>query len=143
LAVHPMNELEPHPPQGPIDVLQLARAMRFALVFLVVGLSYFSVRASLAIGNFAAIFRDMLGNRPLPPFTIFVLGFRDEFIAVSIFVPLAVIGTLFSRRFVWSFYIIGTLGIITLVEFIILYHGLSAPLGEIITSMGGQADGGK
>lgn len=115
-----MNEPEKIPPQEVINVWQLARAIRFALVVIVLGLSYLSFRSSFAIDGFSQIFTDMLSGRPLPRLTVIVIGARSLFVAVSILVPLAALGTLFLRNLVRSFYFIGALGLVTLVQFIIL-----------------------
>ena len=130
-----MNEAEQIPQQDAIDVRQLARAIRFALVSIVLGLSYLSLRSSLSIESFSQIFADMLGGKPLPALTQFVLGARPLFVAVSILVPIVAVATLFLRGIVGSFYIIGVLGFITIAQFITLYHGLSAPLSQIISGM--------
>jgi hypothetical protein len=130
-----MNKAEQNPQQDAIDSRQLARAIRFALVAIVLGLSYLSIRSSLSIGGFSHIFADMLGGRPLPALTQFVLGARPFFVAVSVLVPIVAVATLFLRRVVSSFYIIGTLAFITIAQFATLYHGLSAPLTQIISGM--------
>lgn len=132
-----MNEAPPTPPRDTIDIRQLARAIRFALVAIVLGLSYFSFRASFSIENFGLIFKDLLGGKPLPVLTQFILSAAPVFVAVSILVPIVAAGSLFLRSVIGSFYLIGALAIVTLVQFITLYHGLSAPLAQIITAMGG------
>ena len=88
-----MNEAEQIPQQDAIDVWQLARAIRFALVSIVLGLSYLSLRSSLSIESFSQIFADMLGGKPLPALTQFVLGARPLFVAVSILVPIVAVAT--------------------------------------------------
>ncbi|MCE9612139.1 MAG: hypothetical protein K8R23_18230 [Chthoniobacter sp.] len=130
-----MNEAEKIPQQDAIDVRQLARAIRFALVALVLALSYLSLRSSLSIGGFSQIFSDLLDKEQLPSLTLFVLGARPLFVAVSILVPIIALATLFLRGMVLSFYIIGALGFVTIAQFITLYHGLSAPLSQIISTM--------
>lgn len=131
-----MKEAEQIPQPDALDVRQIARAIRFALVAIVLGLSYLSIRSSLSIGNFELIFRDMLGGKPLPSLTQFVLGARPQFIAVSILVPLVAVATLFLRGLIASFYIIGVLVFVTVVQCITIYHGLLAPLTQIIRAMG-------
>lgn len=131
-----MNEAEQNPPQDAIDVRRLAHAIRFALVAIVLGLSYLSIRSSLSIGGFSVIFADMLDGRPLPALTRFVLGAAPLFVGVSVLVPIVAVATLFLRGVVRSFYIIGVLGFVTIAQFITLYHGLSAPLTQIISAMG-------
>ncbi len=130
-----MNEAEQIPQQDAIDVRQLARAIRLALVAIVLGLSYLSIRSSLSIGSFELIFRDMLGGKPLPALSQFVLGARSLFVAVSILIPIVAVATLFVRGVIGSFYIIGVLVFVTIAQFITLYHGLSAPLSQIISGM--------
>jgi hypothetical protein len=131
-----MNEAEQTPQPDALDVRQIARAIRFALVAIVLGLSYLSIRSSLSIGNFELIFRDMLGGKPLPSLTQFVLSARPLFVAVSILVPLVAVATLFLRGVIASFYIIGVLVCVTVVQCITIYHGLLAPLTQIIRAMG-------
>jgi hypothetical protein len=133
----PMNEAEQIPQQDAIDVRQLARAILFALVAIVLGLSYLSLRSSLSIGGFEPIFRDMLAGKPLPGLTQFVLSARQLFVAVSILIPIAAVATLFLRGVIRSFYVIGVLGFITIAQFITLYHGMSAPLTQIISNISG------
>ena len=117
-----MNEAKQIPQPDALDVRQIARAIRFALVAIVLGLSYL-------------IFRDMLGGKPLPRLTQFVLSARPLFVAVSILVPLVAVATLFLRGVTASFYIIGMLVCVTVVQCITIYHGLLAPLTQIISAM--------
>ena len=131
-----MNEAQQIPQQDVIDVRRLACAIRFALVAIVLGLSYLSLRSSLSIAGFQQIFADMLGGKPLPTLTQFVLSAQPVLVAVSVLVPVVAIATLFMRAVIRSFYIIGALGFVTIAQFIMLYHGLSAPLTQIISAMG-------
>jgi hypothetical protein len=130
-----MNEAEQIPQQDAIDARQLGRAIRFALVSIVLGLSYLSLRSSFSIESFSQIFADMLGGKPLPGLSQFVLSARPLFVAVGVLVPIVALATLFLRSLVTSFYVIGVLGFVTIAQFITLYHGLSAPLTEIISGM--------
>jgi hypothetical protein len=124
-----------------VNVLQLARSIRFALVTIVVAFSYLSIRSSLSIGHFQQIYMDMLGGRPLPSLTVLVINARPVFVLLSLFVPFATVATLFLRSLTASFYVIGSLGFLTIVEFIVLYHGLSAPLTQIISGMSSMSGG--
>ncbi len=78
----------------------------------------------------------MLGGRPLPVITVFILNAEAAFVTVSVLVPIIAMGTLFLRGLVCSFYIIGGLGLVTIVQFITLYEGLSAPFSTIVSAMG-------
>ena len=129
--MHPESPLSP-------EVARLVRAVRFALVCLVVALSYFAIRATSAIIDFRGIFRDMLNGKPLPPLTVFVIQARYGLVVCAWSVPLAAVGTLFTRRFVASFYLIGGLCLLTIALFLIIYEALSAPLFMIIQQMQGS-----
>ena len=130
-----MNEAsESNSPQTR-DFMQVARAIRFALVCIILGLSYFSVRSSLSIHAFQQIFTDMLGAKPLPSITTFVIAARPVFIGISFAVPIVAVICLFARGLVLPFYIIGILVLLTIAELIVLYHGLFGPLSQIISGM--------
>ncbi len=124
-------------PTTPLDVTQLGRAIRFAFACFIVMLSYFTIRAAFAIPAFESIFHDMLNGKLLPPLTVFVVKIRYGLQACSLAVPAVAIGTLFTRRLLLSFYLLGGLSLLILGEFLLLCHGLSAPLFEIIQQMQG------
>ena len=128
--------MNPEPPLHP-DVAQLGRAIRFAFVCFVLALSYFTIRATLAVPAFEGIFRDMLNGKPLPPLTVFVIRARYWLVACSLAMPIVAISTLFNRRLIASFYLLGALCLLTFALFLVMYHGLSAPLFEIIQMMQG------
>jgi hypothetical protein len=62
---------------------RLFRAIRFALFAIALGLSYFSIRASMAIPHFDAIFRDMLNGQTLPWLTNIAFKGRYVFLISS------------------------------------------------------------
>lgn len=132
-----MNEPQQTPQDDAIDVRQLARAMRFALITIVLGLSYVSLRCSLSIGTFELMVQDMLGQEPLPFLTRMVLSARPLLVAVSILVPIVSLATLMFRRVVTSFYVLGVLVLVTAAQLITLYHGMSAPLVQIVSGISG------
>ena len=130
-----MNEIEPHSSKDRLDVRQLACAVRFALVAIVLSFSYLSVRSSLNIPKFEQLTKDMMGGHPLPTLTVFIFEHHLLFIALSMLVPTISLAMLFSRRIVASFYIMGILSVATVAQFILLYTGLSAPVMHIISSL--------
>ena len=130
-----MNEPAKTPPQETIDILKLGRAIRFALVAIVLALSYVSLRSSLSIGSFSRLFAEMLGGRPLPALTLLVLNAGPVFVAVSVFVPVAALATLFLRSLIESFYIIGALGFVSIAQCIIIYQALAGPLSVIVRGL--------
>ena len=119
-----------------IDVRQLAYAVRFVLLSIVLGLSYFAMKSSMAIDNFEIIFKDMLGGKPLPMSTVYVLQGRAYFVILAYLIPIVAVGTLFSRRVVASIYVLGATGLVAVIVSISLYQALSAPLFEITRQMG-------
>ena len=125
------------------EVVQLGRAIRFAFVSFVVGLSYFAIRttwfirAAWTAQGFAHVFHDMLNGKPLPAITVFVLKVYPLLLICSVLVPVLAAGTLFSRRLVASFYLLGGLWVLALIQFLVMYQGLSAPFFEIIQAMQG------
>jgi len=131
-----MEPLEPNPAGETIDLPKIVRAIRFAFVCGVLGLSYLNVRCALSIYNFEQIFHDMLGNKPLPFITTFVIYHSQYFRLLSFALPVIAIATLFSRGLVRPFYILGFVigGIIA--ELIVLYIALMSPLTQIISAMG-------
>ena len=90
-----MNETDSTTPNEAVDALQLARAVRFALVSILLGFSYLSIRGCQSFSGFEQIYKDMLNGRPLPTLTRFVLGAAPLYVATSILVPLLAISTLF------------------------------------------------
>jgi hypothetical protein len=114
----------------------LLRAVRFALVCLVLGLSYFTIRASIKIPDFQRVFADMLDGAVLPLLTSWVLGGRSVLCVASILFPLAALATLFTRSSTKSVYFLGVLTLMTLLQFGIVCHALSEPLLRLIDQLG-------
>jgi hypothetical protein len=127
----------PNPPP-PIDIASLARAIRFALVCVLLGLCYLNLRCALGINASSSIFKDMLNGEPLPAITVFVLQFRVLFTSVSVIVPFCAILILFSGQLIRSFYALGLLALLTLVELVTVYSALLSPFNLIIQTMGGN-----
>jgi hypothetical protein len=130
----PTDNLPP-PDSSEIRVIQIGRAIRFSLVGIVVGFSLLSIRASLSINDFHRMFQEMLNGQALPGLTLLVVNNNTLFFLLSVAVPVAAIGMLFSRNVVRSFYVLGFLGFFTFLEFFILYQGLSLPFGQILSTM--------
>lgn len=132
-----MNDSPPDSSSTAFDPVQFARATRFAFVAVVLCVSYFSMRSSLAIADFERIYRDMLGGKPLRPVTQWILHLRTLFVLVSLFVPLTALATLCLSNLTRAVTILGWLVPVAFVEFLVLYQALSSPLFEIIKQMGG------
>jgi hypothetical protein len=128
-------------PLETVNLLGLARAVRFAFVALVVVLSYFNIRLSFGIPNFMAIVMDMLNGKPLPPLTMMVIKLSGLFMAVSVLIPVAALATFLMQGVVRSIYILGVLQFIAVVQIIVLYQALMGPLFRIISTMSEMASG--
>jgi hypothetical protein len=112
------------------------KALRFALTCIVLVLSYPTIRGSLLIGDFDRVRADMLEGAKLPFIASFVIKGRWIFLGVSGIVPLISIFMLRARSLVRSFYVIGVLYLIILVEVALLYQGLFAPLVTLLDQLG-------
>ena len=122
----------------PSEIYRLARSIRFAFVSIVLGLAYLNIRSSLSIFAFRQIFRDMLNGKTLPVLTEFVFSSGTVLIVLSLLIPLFAIGTLFSNRLILSFYFLGVLSLLIMVQFITLFYAFSGPLSQIASSMQGS-----
>ena len=132
-----MNDSPPQLPPPAFDIAQFASATRFALVSIVFCLSYFAVSASLAIAKFEQIYRDMLGGKPLPPVTQWIIYLHLPILFVSLLVPLIALATLFLSNLARAVTILGWLVIISFVLCLTVYQGLAMPLIETFKAMGG------
>ncbi len=118
------------------EIRQIGRATRFALACIVVAFSYFSIRSNLSIPGFERIFADMIGeDTQLPAITRFVIAARYGLLALSCGVPIACIVFLFTRNIAKSLYWIGVMALVTVVQWVVLFYAMSAPLMMIITQM--------
>jgi len=75
---------------------QLARAMKLGFLAILFGISFFNILGTIfLVPKFEQIFHDMLGGKPLPVLTTFVIGAHEVWIFVSLALPLA--GVLICR----------------------------------------------
>jgi hypothetical protein len=132
-----MDTLENKPAASVPEFTAVARAIRFALVCILVAFSLLNIRSALSINKFGTIFRDMLGNKPLPELTTFVVSSPTLFALLSFAVPICAVAMLFSPRFVRSFYVLGVLAVVIIAELLVLYHALMAPMGQIMSGLSG------
>lgn len=132
------SDLDPNaPPPLVINTLALAKAVRFALVGIVLGLAYINLRWCQSIEAFRQLFSDMLGGAMLPGITVFVMAWQKVFLVVAILIQVAVVCTLFTRRIIGSIYFLGGAALVAMGQTILLYYALLIPLGIIFTKMQG------
>jgi hypothetical protein len=110
------------------EIWRIVRAVRFALVCIVLGLSYFDIHVSLAIPDFQRIFADMIEGTALPLITTLVIHGHWALVTCSFLLPATALGTFFFRATTKSIYIIGVLALMTILQTAIMCQGLSDPL---------------
>jgi hypothetical protein len=133
-----MTKPELPDPIEPPDLIAITKAIRFAIVCVVLGISYFNIRSALSLDKFAQIFADMFGPaKPLPALTELVLRSPMAVLALSALIPALAVSTLLSRGLVRPFYALGALTLASLAFLVVLFHALSAPLNQIVTGMTG------
>jgi len=131
-----MTPTETYP--GTIVPPSADRAIRVAFCVVSLIFSYFAVRLALSIGGFGAIFADMLGGRPLPHLTQFVLRTAPMWVGASlVFAVLPFAAAFFVRRTSHSIYGIAAATAFQVFQALILWRALSGPLVAIIHGMSG------
>jgi len=127
-----------NPPAEPeaaaLDLARLARAVRFAMVTFILGLSYVCIRATLGVDVAADLFRDLVMAGDPPPLMQFILSIRPALVAISIAVPLLAVATLFSPRLVASFYLIGMLALVVVAQILVIFYGVMGLFSQIIAA---------
>jgi hypothetical protein len=118
------------------EVFKMIRAIRFVLVVIVLGLSYFSIRFSFSIDIFEDVWAGM--NLKLLPVTSFIITARPVLMILSILFPFVALASCCHRNVARSFYIIGGITLLTVVQLILLYQGLSAPMFQLMSNLNGQ-----
>jgi hypothetical protein len=113
------------------------RAIRFGFAAVVLGMSYLNIRQALSLHAFAAVFRDMLGGKPLPSVTTLILGSQPFLIGLSILIPIAAVAAIFVGRVTTSIYLSGVLVLAVFFQLFFTWHAMCAPLFQIIQGMSG------
>lgn len=124
-------------PETDSQAIATARAVRFGFAAVVLGMSYPNIRCALGIYRFELIFRDMLGGKPLPVITTFVIQAQPVLLGLSILIPLAAIILIFAGRLSRSIYVCGGLILAVFFQLFFTWQALSEPLFDIVRAMGG------
>ncbi|HZJ17204.1 MAG TPA: hypothetical protein VFD27_19280 [Chthoniobacteraceae bacterium] len=123
------------PDEDAAEVRSVARAVRVACTAIVLGISYANVNFALGLHAFGQVFRDMLGNKPLPIITTFVLHYQPFLLGLSLLIPVAAVTLIFMARIAQSIYIGGTLILLAFFQLFFTWRAVSAPLFAIIQNM--------
>ena len=126
---------QPDPPSTGESFLSIARAIRFAFVVLILGLSALAVHSAMRIHWFEALFSDMMAGKPLPLITRFVLQYQLAVQIVVITIPVCALLTLLDRKLARAFYVLGVLVAVVLVGTAMLHLALLVPLQEVVVGM--------
>ena len=131
-----MNDPIPSNQPAPPDLMRIARATRFAFACVALGFFYLTLDSWLSISKFERIYTDMLGeNERLPTITTFVFRTKTVVLALIICNAVAAIAVVFIRDIVRSLYGLGILILVSIVEYVVLWHAKIAPLIKIIEKM--------
>lgn len=118
------------------EIKSLAWGVRGVTLVLTLILSYFNVHLALHISSFQTVFSDMLGGKPLPLLTVFILRSTPFWIGSSIlFVIAALLVILLIRSHMWA--LLSSAGIMAAIflQIVITWTGLFAPLFSIVNAL--------
>jgi type II secretory pathway component PulF len=125
-----MNQSTPTPNSNiQLEILSLATGVRsIAAVFTVV-ISLFGIYIAHVISNFEAIFHDMLGNKPLPYLTQFVIDYKTVLFWLAVLWPLmAIICSIAVKDHKKSLFAIAAIIGLLLLQSILILSSLFEPL---------------
>ena len=120
------------------EFLSIMRALRFSQLALVLCISYVNIQLALGISGFQMVYRDMVGNRPFPPVTTFVIQTRFVLIVLSFALPMLGILSVICCRRSLSLYIIGLVVAAILVQFVFIWQAMISPFFMMLHGWGMQ-----
>jgi hypothetical protein len=121
---------------GPSEISIVLHALRFALVSVVLFLSYFPLRLILWIPAFRRIMADMLEGSALPAVSKFAFGNEKLLLFLSLLLPAAALATLFWKNIRKSFYTLALITFLALIHFAVLFESLWSPLTRLTDQLG-------
>ncbi|MDF1859353.1 MAG: hypothetical protein P1U87_04015 [Verrucomicrobiales bacterium] len=120
-------------------VRQLDRGVRAIGVVVLLFAGLFSVRTAMQADEMENIFREMLGDKPLPLVSLITFQFQGEILAVALLAPLAGITAAFvgkSPR--CALYTVAAAVLVSLSVGLFMFSGYYAPMKAIIMEMNAQ-----
>ncbi len=112
------------------------RAIRIGFCVFSLIASFFAIRFALSISGFDTVFADMLGGRPLPAITQFVLNTKPLWVGLSVVCAILPFAAAFLiRRTSTAIYGIVAATAIQILQVCFLWTALTAPLVSIISGM--------
>ena len=121
------------------EIRSLASGIRAVAMVFVLILSYFNARLAFQINYFGFIFNDMLGGKPLPSMTTFVIQNNTIFVLLSLLVPIAAIVIVLAvRNHRNALFSLSALMVIAFFQMHVVWSALFAPFYSIIAGMRGD-----
>tara|TARA_R110002096_G_scaffold327737_1_gene521864 strand:+ start:3853 stop:4233 length:381 start_codon:yes stop_codon:yes gene_type:complete len=116
---------------------QLDRGMRGVVMAMLVFTGVIGMLPALSTDWFEGVFKDMLGDKPLPGATQLVIGARSFFLMTAALVPIAgVILLALVRNSQWALYGAAGAILISLVQSAFCFIALWLPLATITFGIG-------
>jgi hypothetical protein len=123
-----MNAHDNNPTEA--ESLRIFRALRFALVAVVLGVSYGNIHTAFSLTEYQQIYHDMF-SKPLPTDTDFVFRFRILLDTLSLALPTIAVITLFASSLSRSIYIVGCIIGMVFIQLFFTWQAVSTPLFQI------------
>lgn len=121
------------------EIRQISIGVRTLAIAFIVVLDYLNIRLALMINYFGGIFRDMLGDKPLPALTQFIVANELLFVTLALaFLTGAVCVAIFVRNHIIALLSLSAILLAIGIQLILTLSGLYAPLQSIIAGMRGD-----
>lgn len=117
------------------QVTDLSRAVKIGFFVLLLGASYFNIRATIYIPRFQMVFYDMLGDSKLPLNTEFAFSMRNLLMAFACALPAVGLTALFAKSVRNSVLTVSACMLAAVVQYVFIWWALVSPLEIIIRKM--------
>jgi hypothetical protein len=119
-----------------LELRRLASGIRAVSLIFTLVLSYFNFRLAFQIDHYRIIFSDMLGGKPLPGLTEFVIQAKPFLILSSLALPLVALVVIYRiRNHQHALYTLAGIMGALFIQIHITWTGLFTPLLSIINSL--------
>ncbi|PTX99230.1 hypothetical protein DB345_02320 [Spartobacteria bacterium LR76] len=120
------------------EIRQISIGVRTLAVVFIVVLDYLNLRLALMINSFGRIFNDMLGGKPLPALTQFIVANELLFVTLALaFLAGAVCIAIFVRNHLIALLSLSAILLVIGVQLILTLSGLYAPLQQTVAGLSG------
>lgn len=120
------------------EIRQISIGARTLAIAFIVVLDYLNLRLALMINSFGVIFRDLLGGKPLPSFTQFILANELLFVTLALaFLTGAVCVAIFVRNHLIALLSLSAILLAIGIQLILTLSGIYAPYQSILIGLSG------